>query len=508
MGPWSFATRRVSGLLIGLSVCMLSAGGALAQVASAPKRNAPVITNASCTTSECHTAQVGHAVQHPQDRVPCVACHLQTGEPADHKFTFVAKQEELCIKCHQLPAEAHGHAPVVKGECLQCHAPHGSNHPAQLVADPNRSLCLKCHNDEFMRKKFVHGPVAVGACMTCHKAHSSENPKLLMADANALCKTCHADTGQPGEGVHVHKALDNGCVNCHDPHASDHKFQMVAASPQLCLSCHGEQFKQMTAGNAVVHGAITQEGGCTSCHEPHASRLPGLQRAREPETCLKCHSEPIKDDAGRPLTNMAQLLAINPDKHGPIRDGHCTVCHDPHAGPKFRLLPAEYPEQFYAKYSDDLYQLCFQCHTPELASNENGLGVTQFRDGTRNLHALHVNQEKGRTCRACHEVHASKRASHIRESVPFGTSNWMLEINFQPSEQGGSCAPGCHAEKTYTRPTATLPAPKDRPAPPTTSATPAPDLKSAPPAATPESAASEPARPPAIAAPPAGKAQP
>ena len=72
-------------------------------------------------------------------------------------------------------------------------------------------------------------------------------------------------------------------------------------------------------------------------------------------------------------------------------------------------------------------------------------GITGFRNGDENIHFRHVNKvDKGRTCRACHEVHASKRPAHIREAVPFGSGGWLLDINFEQTEDGGSCAPGCH----------------------------------------------------------------
>ncbi len=198
---------------------------------------------------------------------------------------------------------------------------------------------------------------------------------------------------------------------------------------------------------------------------------------------MKCHDKAMKATDGKPLANMAALLASNQSKHGPIREGHCTVCHDPHAGKQFRLLPEKYPEQFYAPFSLDLYKLCFQCHTPDMVLKKNGAGVTQFRDGNVNLHTLHVNQEKGRTCRACHEVHASQRSAHVRESVPFGTSNWLLEINYKSAEDGGSCAPGCHAPKKYTRPMAALPPPK------TSMPVPSPTAVSNPPSAPPSAPA-------------------
>lgn len=465
---------------IAAATLLMIAGSSLGQIASAPKRSADQAPAASCTTADCHQPIIQHKFLHNPTAADCTACHVAVGEAKDHRFTYPVPEQELCITCHKLPLEQHAHAPVRDGKCLDCHDAHGSAHKAQLVADLNRDLCVKCHSATRDNKKFVHGPVAVGACATCHKWHSSDNANLLIADANDLCKSCHSDTLKNDPNIHTHQAMDDGCVSCHDPHATDHKFQLVASSPQLCLQCHQDKFEHFKQPGMVIHGAATDEGGCTSCHEPHQSRLASLQRTNELDSCLKCHDQQLKDSNGRTLANMADLLLKNPVKHGPIKEGQCIVCHDPHASPTFRLLPSAYPESFYAPFSTDLYSLCFGCHSQQLVTMQDGTGVTQFRDGARNLHALHVNQEKGRTCRACHEVHASSRPSHIRESVPFGNSNWMLEINFEVTELGGSCAPGCHAPKTYTRPNANLPKPKDRPDPAPAASTPAAPTPTAP----------------------------
>lgn len=382
----------------------------------------------------------------------CGVCHVQIGEPKDHKFSYVVEKEALCARCHALPHQNVMHAPVKDGKCMECHDPHGSDHKRILKLDPKRDLCLKCHKEELTKGAFVHGPVAVGACIVCHKPHSSENPKLLITDTKSLCLTCHAEVQAKGEqGVHMHAALEQGCTRCHDPHASNHKFQLHEQAPGLCMQCHKEKFDQITKDSPVVHGAITAEGGCTGCHEPHSSKLSSLQRGTQPGVCLKCHDKVLDGPNGSHITDMAGLLAQNPDKHGPIREGACTACHSPHAGKHFRLLAEDYPQQFYAPFNLDSFKLCFKCHIPDLVLKPSARGLTQFRDGDRNLHYLHVNQEKGRTCRACHEVHASKRPAHIREAVPFGGSGWMLEINFEKSTDGGSCAPGCHKPKTYNR---------------------------------------------------------
>jgi predicted CXXCH cytochrome family protein len=75
--------------------------------------------------------------------------------------------------------------------------------------------------------------------------------------------------------------------------------------------------------------------------------------------------------------------------------------------------------------------------------------LTSFRDGSYNLHFFHVNNEKGRTCTACHDPHASDQAKHIRYEVPFGA--WSYPINFTKTPTGGRCVVGCHAPKKFDR---------------------------------------------------------
>lgn len=403
---------------------------------------------------ECHQEQFDHKVMHGPALSSCEACHVQ-GNPSEHKFFLIRPSEQLCKGCHQMPHQGIEHTPVREGKCQECHDPHGSDHVKMLKADPRRDLCMKCHDKNFAGKEFVHGPVAVGACIVCHSPHSSKEPKLLSTPTEALCLSCHKEVKDKATapGMHKHGALDEGCVRCHDPHASSHKFQLKEPAPTLCLSCHKQKFDQMVGDAKVVHGAVTQEGGCSGCHEPHGSKFASLQRGTQPELCLRCHDKPIKTASGETLANMAALLKDNPDHHGPIREGACTACHNAHAGDHFRMLTEEYPPQFYAPFDIARFKLCFTCHIPDLVLKSSGAGLTQFRNGDKNLHYLHVNQEKGRTCRACHEVHASKHPAHVRDTVPFGSTGWLLEINFQKTAAGGSCAPGCHQPREYSRET-------------------------------------------------------
>ena len=178
--------------------------------------------------------------------------------------------------------------------------------------------------------------------------------------------------------------------------------------------------------------------------------LPKLLKKSPLDTCLSCHDREIMLENGRKIDNIADLLKKNPNYHGPIRQADCSACHNPHASANFNLLQEPYPELFYAPFDPNNYKLCFNCHRSELVSSENGIGLTLFRNGSRNLHFVHVNKkDRGRTCRACHAVHASREYAHIADSVPYG--QWQFKINFTLKPNGGSCEQGCHEIREYDR---------------------------------------------------------
>jgi predicted CXXCH cytochrome family protein len=151
------------------------------------------------------------------------------------------------------------------------------------------------------------------------------------------------------------------------------------------------------------------------------------------------------------LVSFKKLLAEKPEHHGPIADGDCTSCHgEIHGGEHFRLLTEDYPTKPYVPYDEARYALCFGCHDSEAFAEERTDDATEFRNGDQNLHFIHVNRTvKGRTCRLCHEVHASKKPKQISEAVPFG--EWEIPINFEKTSTGGTCLPGCHRRYRYDR---------------------------------------------------------
>ena len=175
---------------------------------------------------------------------------------------------------------------------------------------------------------------------------------------------------------------------------------------------------------------------CSDCHVPHGTTTEHqLVKATLNQTCYECHA----DKRGPYVFN-----------HPPVEE-NCASCHNPHGSDNFRMLVRNYEPEFYTKkFELTEFSLCFGCHEQERVLQKYTDTVTNFRQGDRNLHYVHVNRDrKGRTCRACHDVHASQHPFHIRDAVPFGI--WDLPTNYVPLTSGGQCTPGCHVTREYDR---------------------------------------------------------
>jgi predicted CXXCH cytochrome family protein len=404
----------------------------------------------SCVTSECHTDLVpGPTLHGPVNVGNCAVCHEAIENR--HEFRLARSGPELCGFCHQLTLRNVVHAPVREGNCTGCHDPHRSDIEHLLIQSPSEGLCQRCHQDDpVLRHSFLHAPVAAGLCILCHEPHSSWNLHLVTRQGSDLCMFCHSDEFN---GIlrmrHVHEPVRESCLDCHNPHGAETATLTNSSPPELCYSCH-ESLKEKIASSRVVHGAVSEKDTCTNCHDPHGSPLNGLLRQSLVGLCLGCHDKPMEATGGGTITDMATLLATSRYLHGPVRNGACTACHDPHASQNFRCLAHDYPERFYAPFRVEDYSLCFMCHSQAAFLSDTTQTLTNFRNGTRNLHFVHVNDPtRGRTCRACHEVHASNHPFHIRDTVPFG--GWDLPINFELLADGGRCSPGCHEPREYHR---------------------------------------------------------
>ena len=409
----------------------------------------------SCITSRCH-AKLGQEkyVHGPVAAGSCLVCHGDTPKhkdnPQKNKFAKMGRISDVCYQCHdQFPPRKMMHTPVADGDCTACHSPHASPNKYLLRAKGGE-LCFSCHDKDMVRKRFVHGPAAVGGCIACHEAHSADFGKILKAEGPTLCFQCHSDKEDVADKAgFVHSPVKQGCVQCHNPHAEDQKFMLKKKAPELCFSCHEEKKNQL-AKVTVKHAALETGKTCLNCHDVHYANVSAILLLEPLDLCLSCHNKDYPRKGGKGIINMKKWLAENTNHHGPIRQKDCSSCHDPHGSTNFRILVEPYPSTFYTGFSPENYKLCFSCHEETVVLEPETDKLTNFRNGVQNLHFLHVNKPvKGRTCRACHETHASNFPKHIREAVPFGA--WELPINFEMTKTGGSCTPGCHKIMKYDR---------------------------------------------------------
>jgi predicted CXXCH cytochrome family protein len=251
----------------------------------------------------------------------------------------------------------------------------------------------------------------------------------------ADCIECHGDLV---EGTVLHYPAEDACDNCHESTGASHPsadslgFRLMDSPPALCFNCHEESTAHAHSHQPVV------EGNCLDCHEAHGSNQPALLLKDEKELCLGCHKHISR------LVRGSKMQV-----HTAISDMGCMTCHQAH-GSEFRaLLVDAYPAEDYLAASTENFGLCFLCHDTDILDAEETEWATGFRNGKQNLHRLHINGNKGRNCRMCHNIHGSPQLYLVEERVSFGS--WEMKLNFVPEEQGGSCFPGCHGKLSYQR---------------------------------------------------------
>ena len=295
-----------------------------------------------------------------------------------------------------------------------------------------------------------HAPYEAGDCRICHQSGDAKQPGPPNKPAPALCLDCHEEFAGVLKRPYIHAPASAGCTACHNPHNA-RRAKLLREEPLvLCASCHAN-IKAAVESAKVRHAAMSVGAQCGNCHTPHASSIERLLIALPFDLCVNCHdNENMASMDGKKLSNIKSWLQANATWHGPVAAKDCSACHQPHGSANFRLLRDHYPPEFYAPYDTRNYALCFSCHNEAAFSSPETTTLTSFRNGAKNLHYVHLQQAgRGRTCRACHEVHASKQEHHIREGVPYGSSGWVLKLNYKKTETGGSCEKTCHQQKTY-----------------------------------------------------------
>ncbi|HED10899.1 MAG TPA: hypothetical protein ENJ10_09445 [Caldithrix abyssi] len=404
-----------------------------------------------CLASDCHGAYSLKEFVHPAMEDECASCHesIADNHPAGegNEFELTAEQPEMCYDCHdENNTKKVLHSPVEDGECTSCHSPHSSDNEYMLLKAKAR-LCYDCHDSDISEGKFVHKPVKDQECIDCHSPHQSDQEYLLERSMPELCLDCHTDLEDVEDKESVHPPFEDECLACHNPHVSSVKNLLVSRVPVLCFDCHDPE-EALPPLDMTVHGPLREKVDCSNCHSPHGTDFEPLLLKNKALLCMSCHNKEIKSKTGRVLASLANKVTKENNVHKPIREEGCTACHDVH-GLERELLTDTFPAGNYKAGRVENYKLCFDCHKSGLLTKKETRTATGFRNGTENLHYLHVNREKGRSCINCHDVHGSGQPFLISEEVKFG--HWNMPIVFTKTEQGGSCLAGCHEQKSYER---------------------------------------------------------
>ena len=399
-----------------------------------------------CMTQGCHQELTQPQFLHgPVNLKQCDPCNVPVGNK--HNFTARATGRELCFICHETEPEKDVMHDPFSADCSVCHDPHGAENRYFVKGGPGAEGCNVCHTDVREGLDHIHGPVALGECLACHTPHQSDHEGLLIEARSDLCLGCHVDVEENLQAaVSVHEPVQEKCEGCHEAHGGTTEYFLPATGQDLCRDCHGD-FLQKVNEYEYTHQPMVEGQTCQNCHEAHSSNQEALLQGNVGELCLSCHNESLQGPRGS-IDNVAAQIEGAEFLHGPLRENNCSACHSAHGSDHPEILDMAFPADFYAEYEEGKYALCFNCHDQQIVREETTT-VTAFRNGNRNLHYVHVNREKGRSCRSCHHEHASNQPNHVRSEVPFG--RWVMEIDFNQTDSGGGCTTGCHLPYKYDR---------------------------------------------------------
>jgi predicted CXXCH cytochrome family protein len=307
-----------------------------------------------------------------------------------------------------------------------------------IPAHAQRRECVDCHEDfkNVLKRSHVHAP-AKQDCETCHKRHGFTQKLVLTENMPDLCTGCHEDVKAEMGAGHVHDALTKGgCTFCHDPHASDNKglLRTEATQAELCVTCH-EDLAPVRA-EKDLHDPF-KKGNCSACHAPHSSSEAGLLVAKESDLCATCHKD----------------IGTKHKKIAGMEDYACSSCHDPHRSTKKSKLAATAHPPFASgdceschtmdggqiTIADDFppKDLCETCHDGEagkVAGAASHFGTAEMASkGTA-------------ACLECHDPHVSGRPAMLvadqntlcrkcHESLPeMGKTAGFLHVPFARAE--------------------------------------------------------------------------
>lgn len=211
------------------------------------------------------------------------------------------------------------------------------------------------------KKSPFHADKDEQICKTCHDMNEKfpQNGEIPDNPEDSTCFQCHKGLLAQGKG-HA-PAINWMCNVCHNgkngeyDEAGGGKSRYSAPNPimDVCFNCH-KNIKEIWFAKKSEHGPV-RDGRCNRCHNPHSS--PELFFMRKPiwELCTTCHSE--KATGAHVISSFvrdkAHPMKGKPDPARPGRELVCSGCHDPHGSEGIFLLRSK---------GKTAFSVCVRCH--------------------------------------------------------------------------------------------------------------------------------------------------
>lgn len=129
-----------------------------------------------------------------------------------------------------------------------------------------------------------------------------------------------------------------------------------------------------------------REGECTSCHNPHGSKIQGRLNRPVGNLCLSCHPD------------LALHIKEDEFQHTPVKQGMCLKCHVPHYANIESLLAGK---------GATLCKGCHNINNPAMADAHSGIAINKA------------------DCTGCHEAHSAENRGLMHKILhaPFKEGN-------------------------------------------------------------------------------------
>lgn len=146
------------------------------------------------------------------------------------------------------------------------------------------------------KKGSFHTEKGEQLCKTCHKMIQNAAQQIVPENSeDSACYQCHKNLINRAKG-HA-PSVNWMCTECHTGEAGEYgdnsigKSKYTAPDPimERCFSCH-DNIKQAWFARKSEHGPV-RDGRCNRCHNPHSSDELFFTRKPIWDLCTTCHSE-------------------------------------------------------------------------------------------------------------------------------------------------------------------------------------------------------------------------